>query len=74
MIYGEQHIQHKAAVSYVSVCFYKEITFISKPEGWWEKLSQGPYSILHRKEGKSQHKTLQKILYCSFGITSTTKA
>lgn len=53
VIYGEHHIQHKAGVSYVSVCFYKEITFISKPEGCWGKLSQGPYSILQRKEGKN---------------------
>lgn len=51
VIYGKHHIQHKAAVSYV--CVFIEITFISKPEGWWENFSQRPYSMSYKKEGKN---------------------
>lgn len=43
------------------VCvFIKRLHLSQNQKAGGGKLSQGPYSILHRKEGKSQHKTLQK--------------
>lgn len=66
MIYGEHYIQHQAGVIYVSVCFYKEITFISKPEGWWGDIPRVLTVFRIERRKKAQHETLQKYIIMQF--------
>lgn len=74
MIYGKHYIQYQAGVSYVTMCFYEEITFISKAEGWWGKFPRVLTVFCIKRRKKTNTRPYKNISYCSFGMAYTTKA